>query len=46
MMDLSIKEWVFRPTPQLFPFVNRHGPDSNGLEILKYPVSVPKVPGS
>jgi hypothetical protein len=27
---------LFRPTPQLFPFVNRHGPDSNGLEILKY----------
>jgi hypothetical protein len=29
-----------------FPFVNRHGHDSNGLEILKYPVWVPKVPGS
>jgi hypothetical protein len=37
---------LFRPTLQLFPCVNRHGPDSNGLEILKYPVSVPKVPGS
>jgi hypothetical protein len=40
------KVGVFRPTPQLFPFVNRYGPDSNGLENLKYPVSVPKVPGS
>jgi hypothetical protein len=42
----SIDVDLFRPTPQLFPFVSRHGPDSNGLEILKYPVSVPKVPGS
>jgi hypothetical protein len=37
---------VFRPTPQLFPFVNRHGHDGNKLEILKYLVSVPKVPGT
>jgi hypothetical protein len=37
---------MFRPTPQLFPFVNRLGHDGNRPEILKYSVSVPNVPGS
>ena len=37
---------LFRPTPLLFPFVNRLGHDGNRPEILKYSVSVvPNVPG-
>jgi hypothetical protein len=37
---------LFRPTPQLFLFVNRLGHDGNRPEILKYSVSVPNMPGS
>jgi hypothetical protein len=38
MLALSVEQ--FRPTPQLFPFVNRLGHDGNRPEILKYSVSV------
>jgi hypothetical protein len=37
---------LFRPTPQLFPFVNRLGHEGNRLEILKYSVSAPNELGS